>query len=345
MSNVAVVKKELVRISNGILNGKVVTGVFELIDYKNEGYGVEVLVQLANNTQDWIKIKGGTSKVEPVEIGTAISADMPAVQIGGINARLTEEQVEAIICERFEVMDTLVKSLEISDIKSVVITGAAGIGKTFNIEQYLEQREAEVGQHWGSIGGSCSGFGLYEALYEFRNEGSVLVMDDVDVFDDEVKINLLKNALDTKKHRTLDWRGASKALVERDIPNTFEFKGKVIFLTNTNIYAEINGNTKRAPHLNALVSRSVTLDLGIHDVKTILIHVRSVMRRSDMLVKRGLTPFQQEQVINWLEKNRENLAALSLRTPLMVGEYIKTSPDHWEAMCRHTLLKAVALNY
>ena len=78
-----------------------------------------------SNKKKRFKAYGKNGRLKKIEIGTAISADMPAVQIGGINARLTEEQVEAIICERFEVMDTLVKSLEISDIKSVVITGAS----------------------------------------------------------------------------------------------------------------------------------------------------------------------------------------------------------------------------
>lgn len=343
MSHAVATQQQLVRISNGQLDGKMINGVFEFVDYKNEGFGVEANVVISGKAQ-WVKIIG-SGKVEPVQIGSAVDVSMPAVEIAGLDGKLTEEQVEAIIVERFEVMDTLVKSLRVSDIKSLIITGAAGIGKTFNIEQYLEFVERTEGQHWGSVGGKCTAFGLYEALYEFRNEGSILVMDDVDVFEDETQINLLKKALDTSKRRVIDWRSASRQLDERGIPDSFEFKGKVIFLTNTNIYAEIARGTKRAPHLNALISRSVTLDLGIHCVKTILIHVRNVMRKSNMLVERGLTSWQQEQVIKWLEDNRDNLATLSLRTPLMIGEYIKTCSSSWETMCRHTMLTPIALKH
>lgn len=349
MSSVAVaqrpsvtVKRDLIQVINGTLDGKTVSGIFEFIDCANpDGRGPQIQVRLQDSSLAWIVV--GNGQARPYTLGDAsLNQD---VALTASTSMLTEEQVEAIIEERFAVMDSLVRSLTCTDINSVVITGAAGIGKTFGTECYLNEIEQKHGQHWGSIGGNCSPFGLYEVLYEFRNEGSILLMDDVDVFDDETKINLLKNALDTKERRVLDWRSASKALDERGIPNTFEFKGKIIFLTNTNIYAEIARQTKRAPHLAAVVSRSVTLDLGIHDVKTILIHVRNVLRKSNMLVKRGLTPYQQEQAINWLEKNRNELAILSLRTPIMIGEYMKADPKNWEATCRHTLLKPIPLQH
>lgn len=338
-------QKQLVRIIQGTMGNQRINGIFEYIDCANpDGRGPQIQVVLNNGTHEWISL-GAHGKAEPYTLGDAQVADMPAVHISGATSLLSEEEVESIIEERFEVMDALVRSLNASNIKSVVVTGATGVGKTFGTEKYLEQAELEDGQHWGSIGGSCSPFGLYEILYEYRNEGSILVMDDVDVFDDEVKINLLKNALDTKSRRVLDWRSASKALEERGIPNTFEFKGKIIFLTNTNIYSEIKRGTKKAPHLKALIGRSVTLDLGIHDVKTILIWVRHVMRKTDMLVQAGITQEQQEQVISWLEDHRDDLETLSLRTPLMIAEYVKTHPTRWEAMCRHTLLTPIALNH
>lgn len=343
MSHIATPAKQaqLVRLTNCLLDGRTVSGVFEFLNFKNEGFGVEIEV-IANGKKQWIK-QGTFGKIDQVAVGATEDPNMPEIEIAGLNGKLTEDQVEAIIEERFEVMNTLTHSLRISDIKSVIITGAAGIGKTFNIEQYLEKVEREEGQHWGSIGGNCTNFGLYEVLYEYRNEGSILVMDDVDVFKEEVQINMLKKALDTGKRRVIDWRSASKVLDERGLPDSFEFKGKIIFLTNTNMYAEIAQGTKRSPHLNALISRSVTLDLGIHCTKTILIHVRNVIRKSNMLVERGLTPYQQEQAIKWLEDNRDNLAALSLRTPLMMGEYMKTDSKGWDTVCRHTMLKPVAL--
>ena len=58
-----------------------------------------------------------------------------------------------------------------------------------------------------------------------------------------------------------------------------------------------------------------------------------------MLVERGLTIEQQEDILQWMADNVKDLAAVSLRTPLMVAEFVLSEPTRWEMMCRHTLLK------
>lgn len=236
-------------------------------------------------------------------------------------------------------MEMLIHNMITSRVNSLIITGAAGIGKTYNVEEILDYYERKQGQHYMTLGGKCTPFGLYEALWACRNAGSILVLDDVEVWDEEDSLNILKKALDTTRTRQIDWRSAGKNLEDKGIPDSFEFKGKVIFLTNVDAYKELARGTKRAPHLNALISRSILIDLGIHDVRTIFLHVKSVMRKTNMLVERGLTLAQQAEVLDWLGENVKELAALSLRTPLMVAEFVLTTPDKWQMMCRHTLLK------
>lgn len=333
-------KHPIIRVVNGMLNGNKVTGNFELVSYKKDAQGIHVTVNTVSGVEV-ITIQPGVGRLEELPIGQVTTYSEPR----NMNAMLTENEVAAIIEERFEVLEGLVDALLDSEMRSLLVTGAAGIGKTFLLEEMLERYERTKGQHWGIMGGNCSPFGLYETLYEFRNEGSVLVMDDVEVFDDKTKINIFKKALDTSKRRVIDWRSASKALEDRGLPETYEFKGKIVFLTNTNIYDEIARGTTLAVHLKALVSRSCVLDLGIHDVKTILLHVRNVVRKTDMLVKRGITAEQQEEVLLWLTQNQSNIAELSLRTPLYIGEYIKTNPHRWKTLCNHTLLRAVPLRF
>jgi hypothetical protein len=333
-------KYSIIRVVNGVLNGNKVTGNFELVNYKKEVGGIQLTVNTVSGVEV-ILIQPGIGRVEELPIGKVTTYNEPR----NMNAMLSEDEVAAIIEERFEVMEGLVDALLASEMRSLLITGAAGIGKTFTLEEMLERYERTKGQHWGIMGGSCSPFGLYETLYEYRNEGSVLVMDDVEVFDDKTKINIFKKALDTSKRRVIDWRSASKTLEDRGLPDSYEFKGKIVFLTNTNIYDEIARGTTLAVHLKALVSRSCVLDLGIHDVKTILLHVRNVVRKTDMLVNRGLTPEQQEEALLWLTQNQSNIAELSLRTPLYMCEYIKTNPHRWKILCNHTLLRAVPLRF
>lgn len=330
---------QLVDIKNGLYQGVPIAGIFKLIDVieNPNGGGYSVKVENAEDEEITVDIPNGVGVVKPVSVGEIKQKAQP-------DMLLTELQVSNIIAERFEVLVTLTEAMIYSDIKSLVISGAAGVGKTYHVTEILEEAEHQ-GQHWGILGGRCTAFGLYEVLYEYRNEGSILVLDDVAVFEDENQINILKKALDSTKKRYIDWRSASKLLDEKGIPNSFEFKGKVIFLTNTNIYAELDTGTKRAPHLEAFVSRSCVLDLGIHDVRTILIHVRNVIRSTGMLTKIGLTHQQQEEVIQYLTENRDELAKLSLRTPLLIAEFIKHHQTKWRIMANHTLLKTKPLRF
>jgi len=329
----------LVDVKNGILpTGETVAGIFKLIGVtQNEGTGGYHINVESETGPMKIDIPVGSGVVKPITVGTIKHNPVPTTL-------LTESQVANIISERFEVLELLVHGLPVTNIKSLVISGAAGIGKTYNVTDILEQAERK-GQHWGLLGGKCSAFGLYEVLYEYRNEGSILVLDDVAVFENEDQLNILKKALDSTKKRIIDWRSGSKLLSDRGIPNTFEFKGKVVFLTNTDIFAEILRGTKKAPHLEAFVSRSCVLDLGIHDVRTILIHVRTVVRTKNMLVNMGLTYEQQEEVLQYLTDNRDELASLSLRTPITVGEFVKHYGDKWQVVANHTLLTAKPLNF
>ena len=343
----AVKEEQLIRLRNCLMNGGYVNGVFVLLNKVNhEKVGMMYQV-LHEDKPTWVAL-GKQGTVEMVQPGTEIKIESTTGFMNVLSnpvPKMTEEEAEQLIGERFEVMESLIHAMIKSRLNSVIITGAAGIGKTYNVERILEEYERKSGQHWVEIGGRCSATGLYEALWSCRNEGSILVLDDVEVWGDDDSLNILKKALDTTKRRQIDWRTASKALDEKGIPNSFEFKGKVIFLTNVNAYKEISRGTKLAPHLNALISRSVLIDLAIHDVRTIFLHVRSVIRKSDMLVGRGITHEQQEEIIQWIAYHINDFPALSLRTPLMAAEYMLTMPDKWQMMAKHTLLKALPLNW
>ncbi len=78
-----------------------------------------------------------------------------------------------------------------------------------------------------------SAIGLYSKLYEFSDSKNILVFDDCDsILLDDVALNLLKGALDSGKKRVISWLSESSALRREGIPDRFEFKGSVIFITN-----------------------------------------------------------------------------------------------------------------
>lgn len=250
----------------------------------------------------------------------------------------TEEELRLHIQKRFTVMDKMAVGVIAGTIRSLMISGAPGIGKTYTLEKKLEEA-ANAGQiNFEMLKGKVSPLGLYVKLYEMSDEGDVLVLDDVDVFGNEDILNTLKAALDTGEKRILSWASTSSYLEENDIPRSFEFKGTVVFITNTDIDAEIQRGTKIAPHLSALSSRSIYLDLGVHTNREIMVRVEDVITTTDMMKNRGLDNFQTVEALEWMKEHVNNLRSVSLRTALYLADFIKTDED-WKDLAEVTLLR------
>ena len=110
----------------------------------------------------------------------------------------------------------------------------------------------------------------------------------------------------------------------------------MVFLTNVDIQGVADKGGKMAPHMSALMSRSVFLDLGIHTPKEIMVRVKQVLAKTDMGL--GLSRGQIQQITDWLEANASHLRALSLRTVIQIAGFMKTTAD-WQLLARTTLLR------
>ena len=62
---------------------------------------------------------------------------------GTVEEILSEEELEKIIKARFDVMSNMTSSIITGDIRSLIISGAPGVGKTFELEGRLKKAEAE----------------------------------------------------------------------------------------------------------------------------------------------------------------------------------------------------------
>lgn len=256
-----------------------------------------------------------------------------------VEAEKTDEELRDGINKRFSVMNKMATGVIHGTIRSLIISGAPGIGKTYTLERRLERAANEGRIKYSAVRGKCSPIGLYMKLYEMRNEKDVLVLDDVDVFSNEDYLNVLKAALDTSEKRIITWGTASTYLEDADIPTEFEFKGSVIFITNADIASEIERGTKIAPHLSALQSRSIYLDLGVHTNREIMVRVEDVIRNTRMMQKRGLSPSQTELALAYLKDNVNRLRSVSLRTALYLADFIRTDVHDWVDIADVTLLK------
>lgn len=261
-------------------------------------------------------------------------------QIMTAESKKSDAEISKEIEDRFTVMETLVDGVINRDIKSMIISGAPGIGKSFTVDEKLLNAKKEGKIRFNQMTGSCTPIGLYIQLWRHQNSGDVLVLDDIDsIFNDQESLNLLKGALDTGRTRQISWMSASSFLREEGVDNTFEFNGTVIFITNMNFDQMIEKATKMSPHFAALVSRCVYLDLGIHTTREIMVRINQVVQNTDILEDLGVSKTHANEIMDWMIDNKDNLRSLSIRTILQLASFIKTSPRNWKMIAEATCIR------
>lgn len=265
--------------------------------------------------------------------------EMEGMEVSPLATVETAEEMKQRINKRFTVMNMMTKGIISGNIRSLIISGAAGIGKTYSLDKALKTAHEYGEIVYKSINGKISGIGLYEQLWNNRDANSVLLIDDVDVFSDMDMLNLLKAALDTGETRKVCWSTASAYLDDKNIDKEFEFEGTIVFITNVDIDKELERGSKLAPHLHALVSRSVYLDLGVHSNEEIMVRVEDVILNTNMMQKRGLSDAQTSMALNWMKANVTKLRNVSLRTALYLADFVATDANGWEEIAEVTLLK------
>ena len=251
-----------------------------------------------------------------------------------------EETIERITTT-FKYIEKLAAAAQKNQITGLIISGPAGVGKSFGVEKVLERLNfqhlvANTGKEkFEIITGGTSPIGLYKKLWDNRDEGRVLVFDDCDsALNDELMINMLKAAMDTKKKRKLCWMKESRTLAEEGIPNNFTFEGSIIFLTNLKFD---HAPRKIAPHLDAIMSRVHYLDLCLDSRREQLLRVKQVVD-AGMLDKHNLNEKTKKDVVQYVYDNVGYLKELSLRTVLKVADLAMIDANNWSEPADYTVL-------
>lgn len=253
--------------------------------------------------------------------------------------RETDEQIEARLSERFEILDILAEACTCGNSRSLIVSGPAGLGKSFTVEKRLSEWDPNEVNHT-IIKGYVRSTGLIKLLYSYREEGQVIVFDDADaIFFDDVSLNLLKAVCDTTERRRVSWLSEGKLVDDETgelVPRTFDFNGTIIFITNYDFDTMISKGHKLAPHLEAMVSRSHYIDLAMKSRRDYLVRVKQVIKQG---LLSALTPEAQNDIINYIDKNHDKLRELSLRMAIKLANIRKTG-DGWERLANVTCCKA-----
>jgi hypothetical protein len=231
----------------------------------------------------------------------------------------TEEQIDARIAERFEILDVLAEACIVGNSRALIVSGPAGLGKSYTVEKALSNWDPNEINHT-IVKGYVRATGLVKLLYQYREHGQVVVFDDADsIFFDDVSLNLLKAVCDTTERRRVSWLSEGKLVDEETadlIPRSFDFNGSVIFISNYDFDAMIDRGHKLAPHLQALVSRAHYVDLSMKTRRDYLVRIRQVIRQG---LLNDLSFEARSDVITFIEQNHEKLRELSLRMALKIG--------------------------
>lgn len=246
---------------------------------------------------------------------------------------------------RFTMLERMTSAIAKGNCRSMVVCGAPGIGKTAGVDKVLSNlyirriiEDENFKKPYEIIGGDISPVGLYMKLYEWSESGNVLVFDDCDEAIRNVKcLNLLKHALDTgSKKRILSWAKDSRTLRENDVPNSFEFKGGVIIITNINFDYVTNKSLKI--HLQALDDRSHVLDLTIHTQREKMLRIKQCVK-DGMLTKEKLSEDQISELMQFIDDNKEHIRQLTLRTVIKIVELMQFSPHDWRDLATITCMR------
>ena len=256
----------------------------------------------------------------------------------------TDEERITQIAERFEILDDMTKATLNGDIRALIVSGPPGVGKSFTVERELE-RSALFDQISGRrvkstiVKGSATAIGLYKTLYEFSDSNCVIVFDDCDsILFDEVSLNLLKGALDSGKNRKISWLAESRVLKNEGIPNSFTFHGSVIFITNLK-FDQVRSQ-KMKDHLEALQSRCHYLDLTLDTMRDKILRIKQIADTGVLFADYDFEQCAQDEIINFLNVNKNKMREMSLRMAIKVAELRKSFPTKWQALASTTCMKA-----
>jgi|TARA_Y100000034_G_scaffold124607_1_gene173008 hypothetical protein len=155
-----------------------------------------------------------------------------------------------------ETAEHYIRMVGTGDLLGATLVGPAGMGKTHLIRHTLD----ELNVPYTVYGGHITLAEIYEYLFEHSDE--LIFFDDVSqVINKTEIIEMLKQALNLSGHnRILHYR--SKGVLNPGVPQSFEFKGRIIFAFNK--MDSSNPNVKaimdRAPAVELKYSRKEILE-------------------------------------------------------------------------------------
>jgi hypothetical protein len=259
---------------------------------------------------------------------------------GPVNMKITAPTNQVVpsrfsINQRFGFVTDMVDMVAQGDQASVIICGPGGLGKSHTVmtalknkgfaditlpDDFAEGDRINSRKSYTVVKGYSTAKGLYRTLFE--NQDGVIVFDDCDsVLKDPVSVSLLKSALDSYSRRIITWRADFK---DEELPNSFLFKGRVVFISNMSSQAMDQ----------AIITRSLCVDLSMTTEQKVermqhLIGNEDFMPEYDARHKR--------EAMQLIASVQDRVKELSLRTLIQCTKIRKANTRNWAELAEYAI--------
>jgi hypothetical protein len=186
----------------------------------------------------------------------------------------------------------------------------------------------------------------------YRNNGRKIVLDDFDmIWKDKNMRDMLKGAIDNSKRRSISRLRSGD---DDGIPNTFDFKGEIAFVSNLNLDKIADGDEgrfdkKARSDIEAVLSRIDYSNLRMSRDETLDLMENRVLKNPGFNFRRAdgnaihATNEDKEEVMDFLKKNKKSLGELSVRTLGKVfaikKNYQGKEGEDWEKVAESMLVE------
>ena len=99
---------------------------------------------------------------------------------------------------------------------------------------------------------------------------------------------------------------------------------------------------KLRDHLDALQSRCHYLDLTLDTMRDKLLRIKQIAQDGELFEGYDFDPSVQEEIIAFMDLNKNKLREMSLRMALKIADLRKSFPARWMSMAKSTCMKAAA---